>query len=116
MGKGEPGTFAEAPADDVEAARALLEGDEDLQGDRYAHEVVGNGGIVTMNGTEVQVDLGNFLAARRDFLRNMRTLDPRAVEAAMVVHAGSSHNPIREKESDLTGRGSVPHKGNETIH
>jgi hypothetical protein len=60
----------EAPAmehseEDIEAAKQMLEGSEYLSKDGFAREVLEAGGVL---GDGRTVDLGNFLAARQDYL------------------------------------------------
>jgi hypothetical protein len=89
---------------DFEAAWELLRQDPWLKDDEVAQKVLENGGV-TEAGFEV--DIGNYLAARsarlegnEEKLAAIGMKDPKAVEAAMIVH---SEPPEIENRRDLGG-------------
>jgi hypothetical protein len=87
--RGVEGVSEVATEEEVSEAMQLLESDEVLKTDLYARKVIEDGGAVELNGETMVVDLGNFLAARRAIIEQdrVRALDPRALEAAKVVHS-----------------------------
>lgn len=92
-GRGSEGFVPEgAPEMDIEAAKGLVAEDELLRQDEYTAEVLASGGVIERNGEQIQLDLGNFLSARRNVLERaqLEQKDPAAYDAAMVVHSAST--------------------------